>query len=110
MMPDATCLISGKPYLKKSGWRWIAVHFQLSDEIIAEKLEQKKDVFVWRITVRVTSPNGRFTTGVASCSSKERQFAHLEHDVYSTAHTRAKNRAISDMVGGGEVSAEEIHS
>ena len=32
----------------------------------------------------------------------------MEHDVYATAHTRAKNRAISDLVGGGEVSAEEM--
>jgi len=31
-----------------------------------------------------------------------------EHNIYATAETRAKNRAISDMVGGGEVSAEEI--
>jgi len=31
-----------------------------------------------------------------------------EHDVYATAATRAKNRAISDCVGGGEVSAEEV--
>jgi len=31
-----------------------------------------------------------------------------EHNIYATAETRAKNRAISDMVGGGEVSAEEM--
>lgn len=31
-----------------------------------------------------------------------------EHNIYATAATRAKNRAISDCVGGGEVSAEEI--
>lgn len=31
-----------------------------------------------------------------------------EHDVYATAATRAKNRAISDLVGGGDVSAEEL--
>lgn len=30
------------------------------------------------------------------------------HDILTTASTRAKNRAISDLVGGGEVSAEEI--
>lgn len=30
------------------------------------------------------------------------------HDILATASTRAKNRAISDLVGGGEVSAEEI--
>lgn len=33
-----------------------------------------------------------------------------EHNIYAIAETRAKNRAISDMVGGGEVSAEEMGS
>jgi len=33
-----------------------------------------------------------------------------EHNIYATAETRAKNRAISDLVGGGEVSAEEINA
>lgn len=31
-----------------------------------------------------------------------------EHNVMTLAETRAKNRAISDLVGGGEVSAEEM--
>jgi hypothetical protein len=31
-----------------------------------------------------------------------------EHNIITTAETRAKNRAISDLVGGGDVSAEEI--
>jgi hypothetical protein len=31
-----------------------------------------------------------------------------DHNIYATAATRAKNRAISDCVGGGEVSAEEV--
>lgn len=31
-----------------------------------------------------------------------------EHNLVATAETRAKNRAISDLVGGGEVSAEEM--
>lgn len=31
-----------------------------------------------------------------------------EHDILATAETRAKNRAISDLVGGGDVSAEEV--
>lgn len=31
-----------------------------------------------------------------------------EHNILATAATRAKNRSISDCVGGGEVSAEEI--
>jgi len=31
-----------------------------------------------------------------------------EHDLITLAATRAKNRAISDLIGGGEASAEEI--
>lgn len=31
-----------------------------------------------------------------------------EHNIMATAETRAKNRAISDLVGGGEVSTEEL--
>lgn len=31
-----------------------------------------------------------------------------QHNLFATAATRAKNRAISDLVGGGEVSAEEL--
>jgi len=31
-----------------------------------------------------------------------------DHNLMATAETRAKNRAISDLVGGGEVSAEEM--
>lgn len=31
-----------------------------------------------------------------------------EHNIVAIAETRAKNRAISDLVGGGEVSAEEM--
>lgn len=33
-----------------------------------------------------------------------------EHNIMATAETRAINRAISDLVGGGEVSAEEMGS
>ena len=37
-----------------------------------------------------------------------KRFNNAEHDVLTTAHTRAKSRAIADLVGGGEVSAEEL--
>lgn len=101
--------IQGKPCIKRSGWRKFALAFNLSDEInnaVKEALEN--DNYVWRIWVKCTAPNGRVSYGVGSCSTKERDFAHQEHDVYAIAHTRAKNRAISDLIGSGEVSAEEM--
>jgi len=101
--------IAGKEYIKKSGWRKLAVAFGLSDQILGKTREEREDgSIVWEFHVRVTAPNGRYAEAVARCDSRERSFAHPEHDVEAVAHTRAKNRAISDLVAGGEVSAEEI--
>lgn len=101
--------IGDTKFIRKSGFRKLSVVFNLSDEIVEqEKVEREDRSFYWRIVTITTAPNGRTSTGVGICDSNERNFAHLEHDVYSTAHTRAKNRAISDMVAGGVVSAEEM--
>jgi hypothetical protein len=80
-------------------------------------------------TVRAIAPGGRSCDGVGSCDSHEERFeesvwkkgadgkSYKEYtgkykwkynDVDGTAYTRAANRAISDLVGGGEVSAEEM--
>lgn len=106
---DDYATIQGKPYVKKSGFRKIAVFFGLSDSIISEdRVDRENGTFFWRIKVESRAPNGRTSIGVGICDSQERGFSHVEHDVYATAHTRAKNRAISDMVAGGLVSAEEM--
>lgn len=101
--------IAGKPYILKSGWRKLAFAFNLNDEIIREEKEATPDgETIWRMWVKVTAPNGREVVAVAAASTAEREFAHEEHDPYAMCHTRAKNRAISDILGLGEVSAEEI--
>lgn len=103
--------IAGKRYIKRSGFRKIAVYFGISDRILKEEWTEREDgSFFWRIEVEAYAPNGRACVGVGACDSKERRFAHEEHDVYATAHTRAKSRAISDLVAGGAVSAEEIEA
>lgn len=102
--------IKNKPFIKRSGWRKMGLAFNLSDEIVKYEREVLDDGFTCRIWVRVWAPNGRSVVGIGACSSDERDFAHLEHDVYATAHTRAKNRALSDMIGSGEVSWEELRS
>jgi hypothetical protein len=103
--------IAGKSYVKRSGYRKFALAFNISDEITKEeKAEPAPGVVVWTIHVKATAPNGRFAVGVAKCASSERKFAHQDHDVYAIAHTRAKNRAISDLIGSGEVSAEEMQA
>lgn len=101
--------IKGAHYIRKSGFRKIAVAFNLSDRIVEQVRTDREDrSFMWRIVIEVEAPNHRVCMGVGICDSAERNFNHIEHDVYATAHTRAKNRAISDMVAGGVVSAEEI--
>lgn len=101
-------MIQGKNCIKKSGWRKIQTAFSISDELMNEERKEFKDYFIYEVTVKATAPNGRFAFGIGSCASNERKFSHVEHDVRSTAHTRAKNRAIADLVGGGDVSAEEV--
>jgi hypothetical protein len=76
----------------------------------AQTLEVKKAV----ATVAVSGA-GRTEIGEAVCSESERRsgrdsFAHADHDIPSTAFTRAKNRAISRCIGTGEVSAEEVEA
>jgi len=101
--------IQGKNYVKKSGWRKFATFYNLTDKIVEEiRTPTDAGAFIWKIKVECTAPNGRVTEGVAMCSSTEKSGARIEHDTYATAHTRAKNRAISDMIAAGEVSAEEM--
>ena len=109
--------IAGKQFVKRSGWRKVALAFALSDRIVSEKRTDRADgSFVWHIVVEVSTQAGRTCTGSGACDTNERKareagksaWAHIEHDVYATAHTRAKNRAISDMVAAGALSAEEL--
>jgi hypothetical protein len=102
--------IQGRTFVKRSGWRKLQSAFAISDRIVSKEREDQGDGhFLWRIEVEAYhQKTGRASTGVGACSTKERKFAHLDHDVFAIAHTRAKNRAISDLIGLGEVSAEEI--
>jgi len=112
---DDSVEIKGRQYLRKSAWRKWALACAVSDEVLSfERVPaQGKDQdgsFYYRIVVRAFhKPTGRSSVGVAVASRAEKKdWAHEEHDIFALAHTRAKNRAIADLVGGGEVSAEEI--
>ena len=102
--------IQGKMYIKKSGFRKLATAFWISIEITKEERVDIKDYFVYELTAKAIAPNGRFTTACASCASNERKFSHTENDVRATAQTRSVNRAISDLIWGWEVSADEMQS
>lgn len=114
--------IQGKDFLKKSYWRKVATFFNLTVNVVEERHEQIGKTMVWHFTCEAVAPNGRKTIGTGSCDAFEK--AELKngsymvndrpakpnsiHNIRSTAETRAYNRAVSNLVGGGEVSAEEV--
>ena len=100
--------IQGKDFLKKSYWRKIATFFNLSLECVAEERVLSGEVVIYSLTYKAIAPNGRFSYGDGACASDEKGLDKTEHNTRAIAHTRAFNRAVSNLVGGGEVSAEEM--
>jgi hypothetical protein len=106
-----TVTISGKQYIKRSGWRKIAMAFNISTEIVKIEREKIDDTYVVRVIARAKNIGGRVSEEAAVCDSTEFERGNLQgtlHNIETKAVTRAINRAISNLVGGGEVSAEEI--
>ena len=104
--------IKGKKFKKKSAWRKYMRAFNITSEI-KEKIIIKTDKGIVKeseFTMRATLPDGRFADGWGNCSRSERGFNKPNHDIPATAMTRALNRAISDLIGAGEVSAEEMNN
>lgn len=101
--------VKGKPYICKSGWRKIKTMFNLTEHILESRRDDFGGEILYTYRVRVSAPNGAYADAEMSCSSKE-PFGRgkPESAVMAMAQTRAFNRAISDLVGGGEVSAEEM--
>jgi hypothetical protein len=100
--------IQGKEFKKKSFWRKCQRFFNLSIMIVKEKREEYNGYFVYKFLVRAKAPNGAYMDGTGTCSSNEKGLLKTEHNTRAIAETRAKNRAISDLVAFGEVSAEEV--
>lgn len=120
-----------RSFIKKSGWSKLATYYGISVAMVDERLFHKHDpsmclrvrlpekfsdvkdcgcaVVGARYVVRATAPNGRTVEaiGIATFNEKRARYVRVEHDLAGKAYTRAVNRAISAMVGAGEVSAEE---
>ncbi|MBQ6512075.1 hypothetical protein [Methanobrevibacter sp.] len=118
---------------KKSAWRKLATAFNISDCVVEKEIirEDNYQIISAFFMVKCTLPNGRSCIGVGDASIFDKirysstkkheadketpsnfelrgRFTNAEHDVIATAHTRAKSRAIADLIGAGEVSAEEL--
>lgn len=104
-----------RTFKKKSAWRKLARHFGISTAVISCTREWtaptgEQPEFVATVVVRATAPWGQSAEAVGACSTDEetgrRQISIA--DAIATAETRATNRAISNLIAMGEVSAEEI--
>lgn len=110
--------ISGRKARKRSGWAKLRRFYGISAQVIKEERVppltewEPGQVFMYRFTVEAQL-GFRIEHGDGACESEElagSNIAPTEHNVRAKALTRAKNRATSDLIGGGEVSAEELEN
>lgn len=109
-MPDQLQQIRGKAFRKKGYWRAVARAFNLSVECRSEERYTTTDKdWGWRVIYRAITPTGAFEDGDGACAASEKaDDQDTEHNVRAHAHSRGFNRAVSNLVGFGEVSAEEL--
>jgi hypothetical protein len=99
--------IQGKKRIKKTGINKVARFFGVSCEIIRQRREesigpQGGKNFTWYVWTKCWLPNRQSRVDGGACSSNERRFTHLEHDVLSVAITRSSKRCIENLCGMGE--------
>jgi hypothetical protein len=104
--------ISGRPAITRAGFSKIALAFGLSTEIVKISRIKTGDHYCAHVIARASAPNGRYAEGSASCDSTEFRgsIAGTTHNIESRAATRATNRAIANLVGGGIFSKEELET
>lgn len=99
--------IKGKKSLKKSGYRKFINAFKLTIELIDEKVYELMNDWHCEVRVRAITPEGQSVEGLGIKSMSE-LYEKTLHNLKTNAWTRAVNRAVSDLVAFGEVSAEEL--
>lgn len=98
--------ISGKDYIRKSGWQKLAVPFNISTEIVEERKEDLGDNnFAYHVKVRAFTRYRSFEK-VGSCDTLEKEGA-THHIVRTMAETRATSRAIAGLMGVSDQPAED---
>ena len=98
-------------FVKKSGWSKIQTFFGVSTEIVKVEKDYDEDGELLVTVYSRATWRGRSVTETGIYSHDEavaHKLAPTPANIISTAATRANNRAISRLVGGGEVSAEEM--
>jgi hypothetical protein len=103
--------IKGKLAKKRSGFSKLARFYGVSVNVLKEFEWHGGDDWGWDWTLIATLPGGRSTTGDGSCTFSEMKgggIAATRHNIRAKAYTRAFNRAVANVLGTGEVSAEEL--
>ena len=101
--------IGNTDYIRKSGRTKFEVAFNLSTKVLSERKEiditdPKK--YAYHFTVQCIANNGRVIEEVGTCDNTEKSGA-AEHIIRSMAKTRATSRAVFEMIGAGDMAAEE---
>ena len=100
---DDTYTLKSKTYINKRWYRKLAVAFSISTQIISEDRVQNGDDIIYNFTMRASTPLWRYVEASSSCSSIERDFNNVEHEVRAVSQTRASNRAIGELIWLSEV-------
>jgi hypothetical protein len=102
--------IKGKMAKKRSGFTKLARFYGVS--VVPDSLEMWHEGDDWGFDVVMEASVGeRRVTGDGSCSFAEMKgggIAATRHNIRAKASTRAFNRAVANILGTGEVSAEEL--
>jgi len=100
---------------KKDGhgnWKEVDIkeveYYPLDAKLETKANEEVKMTVVFSAAYRALAGNGTYVDADGHADIWEKGYPNSYHNAKATASTRAKNRAISDLVGGGELSAEEI--
>ena len=105
-----------KLFRRKGYWKAIAQGFNLNVELVREERQVHGEDFGYCVTYKASDPRtGRSADGDGACFASEKAqrrggIGGTEHNVRAHAHTRATNRAVSNLVAFGEVSAEELEA
>lgn len=100
-----------RTFKKKSAWRKLARHFGISCELVRiERETLPSGDFLATVVARAVAPWGQHYEEVGACCTDEATGRRVitVADAIATASTRASNRAVSNLIAMGEVSAEEI--
>ncbi len=106
-------------YIRKSGWRKLAMVFGINLKVVDMDREDHADeaggYYLWNARVRAEHPaSGKFAEGIGVASSRDQFFTRGgkrpadEKDIKLKAQTVGENRAISNLIGGGQMTAEEV--